>query len=223
MLSKFVTGIIEEETDEQSRKTATGTEKSYAVSGRADATSNNTVKHIKKPISLTQTSLATERWSQFQMMESKGLGKISAKELQDAFLTFQGKHFSDASCKFVVRLFDLDRNGGLDVPEFEMLYSYVKQWVSAFNHIDKNRTGFLDEAQFDLALREMDINFSPDFIKFLISRNDQNGKRVSLDQFIVICVQIQRFTDEFKERDTNLTGKINLKYEDFLEIIMKCV
>ncbi|KAK5650399.1 hypothetical protein RI129_001428 [Pyrocoelia pectoralis] len=221
MLSKFVSGIVEDDVDEQSKKIVS--EKLYSVSARSDSTSSNSVKQVKKPISLTQTSIVSERWSQFQQMESKGLGKISAKELQDAFLTFQGKHFSDASCKFVVRLFDLDRNGGLDVPEFETLYSYIKQWVTAFNNIDKNRTGFLDETQFDLALREMDINFGPDFIKFLITRNDPNCKKVSLDQFIVICVQIQRFTDEFKERDTNLTGKINLKYEDFLEIIMKCV
>ncbi|KAF5295957.1 hypothetical protein FQA39_LY12729 [Lamprigera yunnana] len=114
-----------------------------------------------------------------------------------------------------------DKNGGLDVPEFEQLYFCIKQWVNAFNAVDVGQTGYLDKTQFAYALKEMDIHFSLDFIKFLMSKCDPTSKRISLDQFIVTCVQIQKFTDEFKERDTSMTGNINLKYEDFLEILMK--
>ncbi|XP_050293617.1 uncharacterized protein LOC126734126 isoform X3 [Anthonomus grandis grandis] len=43
---------------------------------------------------------AVEKW--FRAMETKHEGQISSKELQQAFEIFQGKHFSDAACKFVV-------------------------------------------------------------------------------------------------------------------------
>lgn len=44
---------------------------------------------------------AVEKW--FKAMETKTEGQITSKELQQAFEVFQGKHFSDAACKFVVR------------------------------------------------------------------------------------------------------------------------
>lgn len=159
----------------------------------------------------------------FRSMDTRNEGKITSKELQKAFETFQGKHFSDATCKFIVRLFDLDKNGGLNVREFETLYYYVKQWVSAFNKYDTDKTGFLDESELNNTLKDLDIQFSPDFLHFLVVRNNINAKNISLDQYLIICIQIQRFTDEFKKRDITLRGKIEVGYEDFLELIMKCL
>lgn len=44
----------------------------------------------------------------------------------------------------------------------------------------------------------MGFKFSPEFIKFLITKSDmQNHTKISVDQFIVLCVQIQRFTGKF--------------------------
>lgn len=140
-----------------------------------------------------------------------------------AFETFQGKHFSDASCKFVVRLFDLDKNGGLDIEEFENLYYHIKAWVYAFNQCDRNRTGFLDEKELEAALKSMELNFSQDFVRFLITRNDPVARRITMDQFIVTCVQIQKFGEEFLKMDDKHTGSITLKYEQFLEMVLKCI
>lgn len=153
---------------------------------------------------------------------------MSARELQHAFETIQGKYFSENSCKFIVRLFDLDKKGGLDIKEFEELYTYVKRWVEAFNMYDADRSGFLNENELDCALKHMDISFSPDFIKFLIRKNNFDSststlKRLSLDQFIVTCIQIQRYTEEFRVRDENYKGEISMKYEDFLEMVLRCI
>ncbi|KAL1492120.1 hypothetical protein ABEB36_012610 [Hypothenemus hampei] len=164
---------------------------------------------------------AVEKW--FRAMETKTEGQITSKELQQAFEVFQGKHFSDSSCKFVVRLFDLDKNGGLDIKEFETLYYYIRQWITAFNNYDIDKCGFLDETQLDYALKQMDINFTQEFLRFLITKNNPKAKKISLDQFIIACIQIQRFTDEFKNRDVNYSGSINIKYEDFLEMILRCL
>ncbi|XP_057672091.1 peflin-like isoform X1 [Diorhabda carinulata] len=164
---------------------------------------------------------AVEKW--FTAMDTKNEGRISSKELQQAFEIFQGKRFSDAACKFVVRIFDLDKNGGLDIKEFETLYYHIKLWINAFNTYDKASSGFLDENELDYALRLLDIHFSSDFIHFLVTRSNPNAKKISLDQYIITCIQIQKFTDEFKRRDPNYTGNINIKYEDFLEMILRCL
>lgn len=161
----------------------------------------------------------------FETVETKELGKMTARELQHAFETIQGKYFSENSCKFVVRLFDLDKKGGLDVKEFEELYTYVKRWVEAFNMYDADRSGYLNENELDSALKHMDIYFSSDFIKFLIRKNnaDSSIKKLSLDQFIVTCIQIQRYTEEFRVRDEHYRGEISMKYEDFLEMVLRCL
>ncbi|KAK4883068.1 hypothetical protein RN001_006387 [Aquatica leii] len=210
MISKFLSGVLDEENPIEDICKQQLLENGLHNKFDFTVEKSNTSSIITRPKSLTQACLKSEKW--LQPIERK-TGKINAKELQEAFLTFQGKHFSDASCKFVVRLFDLDKNGGLDVPEFEQLYSYVKEWVTAFNAVDRGRTGFLDETQFDHALKEMDICFSPDFIKFLISKSDLNCQKISLDQFIVTCVQLQKFTDEFKDRDPKKTGNVTLKLD----------
>lgn len=183
-----------------------------------DTVSERGVKPVRK---LPPIHPEVHKW--FDTVDSKQQGRITAKELQQAFETFQGRHFSDNSCKFVVRLFDLDRNGGLDVKEFEQLYFYVKQWVNSFNTYDRERSGFLTENELQCALIHMDINFSPEFIKFLIQRYDPNSKKISLDQFIMTCIQIQKYTEEFKARDDKYAGEIKIKYEDFLEMIMRCL
>ncbi|CAG9769419.1 unnamed protein product [Ceutorhynchus assimilis] len=164
---------------------------------------------------------AVERW--FKAMKTKNEGQITSKELQQAFEVFQGKRYSDGACKFVVRLFDLDKNGGLDIKEFESLYYYIRQWVTAFNTFDRAKSGYLDEAELDYALKQMDINFTPEFLRFLVTKNNPKAKKISLDQYVITCIQIQRFTDEFKNRDINYSGNINIKYEDFLEMILRCL
>lgn len=161
-----------------------------------------------------------QKW--FGDLEHKQDGKMTAKELQKAFEIFQGRYYSDSACKFVVRLFDLDQNGGLDIREFEHLYYYIKHWVTAFNAYDEDRTGMLDESQLDFALKHMDIHFSPDFIRYLIQRNSPDATKMPLDKYIVTCIQIQRYTDEFRQRDTEFSGHIKVKYEDFLEMVMRC-
>ncbi|XP_017776648.1 PREDICTED: peflin-like [Nicrophorus vespilloides] len=183
-----------------------------------DQASETTKTNAEKPPPVFSE---VQKW--FQSSESKRDGKISPKELQTAFEVFQGKHFSDGACKFIVRLFDLDKRGGLDIKEFEQLYYFIKQWVSAFHSFDYQRSGFLDEEEFAGALKHMDINFSPDFVRFLMKRADPTKDKIALDQFIVTCIQIQKYTEEFKQRDANYTGEIQLKYEDFLEMLLKCM
>lgn len=76
---------------------------------------------------------------------------------------------------------------------------------------------------FFLALQQMGFRFSPDFIKFLIHRCDVlNHRMMSVDQFIVVCVQIQRFTEAFRQRDSEMRGTITIGFEDFLSVALNC-
>lgn len=68
----------------------------------------------------------------------------------------------------------------------------------------------------------MGFRFSPDFIGFLSKRFDPNAAKISVDNFIVVCVQIQRFTEAFRARDTQQNGTVTIGFEDFLSIALSC-
>lgn len=73
------------------------------------------------------------------------------------------------------------------------------------------------------ALSQMGFRFSQSFIKFLVGKNDPKlHKEVSVDQFIVLCIQIQRFTEAFRARDQQQNGTITINFEDFLTVALDC-
>lgn len=65
----------------------------------------------------------------------------------------------------------------------------------------------------------MGFNFSPNFTKNLANRS-QDHKEVSVDEFIVLCITIQRLTEAFRQRDTQQNGAINIGFEDFLNVVL---
>lgn len=120
-------------------------------------------------------------------------------------------------------MFDADNSRTIDIYEFEKLFNYVNQWLSVFKTYDRDSSGSIEEPELGQALTQMGFRFSPEFIKFLITKSDQqNHREISVDQFIVLCVQIQRFTDAFRQRDHQQQGMISIGFEDFLSVALSC-
>lgn len=67
----------------------------------------------------------------------------------------------------------------------------------------------------------MGFRFTPEFIKFLV-KNSESGGKISVDEFILLCVKIQRFTEAFKARDTQQNGTVTIGFEDFLNVALSC-
>lgn len=156
-------------------------------------------------------------------MDKDRSGKINAQELQAALVNGKGQNFSDQACSLMISMFDSDRSGTIDVYEFEKLFGYVNQWLNCFKAYDRDQSGAIEEAELSQALGQMGFRFSPQFVQFLISVNDtKNHKEISVDQFIVLCVKVQRFTDAFRQRDTQQQGVITIGFEDFLGIALNC-
>ena len=48
----------------------------------------------------------------------------------------------------------------------------------------------------------------------------QMGYRFTLDNFIVVCVNIKRLTDTFRSRDREMRGQAVMQYEDFIGLAL---
>ncbi|PSN52322.1 hypothetical protein C0J52_11408 [Blattella germanica] len=126
-----------------------------------------------------------QQW--FNAVDRDRSGKISAKELQSALINGQGKNFSDAACQLMIAMFDRDKSGTIDVNEFQQLYNYINQWLATFRTYDRDNSGHIEEAELSQALQQMGFRFSPEFVKFLVTKSDlQNHRQMSVDQFIVV-------------------------------------
>lgn len=166
-------------------------------------------------------AVSPETQRMFDMVDKDRSGKINAKELQAALINGKGDNFSDTACNLMIGMFDTDKSGTIDVNEFEKLFQYINQWLSVFKSYDRDQSGHIDEGELNQALTQMGFRFSPEFINFLVGKCDpQKKSEVSVDQFIVLCVQIQRFTDAFRARDTELKGVITISFEDFLTVAL---
>uniref|UniRef100_T1H6J6 EF-hand domain-containing protein n=1 Tax=Megaselia scalaris TaxID=36166 RepID=T1H6J6_MEGSC len=108
----------------------------------------------------------------------------------------------------------------------------VQQWFQA---VDRDRSGKINSQELKAALIngkgeqfsdnscklmiQMGFRFSPEFINFLVKKLDPTKhSEISVDNFIVVCVQVQRFTEAFRVRDTEQKGQITIGFEDFLSI-----
>ncbi|XP_067210115.1 peflin isoform X2 [Linepithema humile] len=147
----------------------------------------------------------------FSTVDRDGSGRITAKELQSALANGQGG------------MFDKEKNGTISVLEFQALYNYINAWLGVFRGFDHDNSGSIQENELNAALTQMGYRLSPEFIQFLIKTSDLRGHQsITVDQFIVLCVQIQRFTEAFRTRDTDQTGTITIGFEDFLGVALSC-
>lgn len=156
-----------------------------------------------------------QQW--FTTVDKDRSGKINAKELKAALVNGQGKNFSDACCGLMIGMFDSDQSGTIDLNEFQQLYTYINQWLTVFRNYDRDQSGHIEEQELVAAFQQMGFRFSPEFIRLLLSKSDPQNKQImSVDQFIVACVQIQRLTDAFRKKDTEMKGVISVNFDDFM-------
>jgi len=85
-------------------------------------------------------------------------------------------------------------SGTIDVEGFQHLYRYVNQWLETFRGLDRDGSGTVDESELTQAFTQMGYRFSPQFLQYLVRRADPVSQRVSVDQYILLCIQIQKFT-----------------------------
>ncbi|XP_028522668.2 peflin isoform X2 [Apis cerana] len=170
----------------------------------------------------TQISPEVQQW--FSTVDRDGSGRITAIELKSALANGQGGTFSDTACRLMIGMFDKEKNGTIDLFEFQALYNYINAWLGVFRGFDHDNSGSIQENELNAALTQMGYRLSREFISFLIKKSDPTGhSTITIDQFIVLCVQIQRFTDAFRIRDNEQTGIITIGFEDFLGVALNYI
>jgi len=160
----------------------------------------------------------TQQW--FNAVDQDRSGQISAQELQKALVNGNWSNFSEEACRLMIEMFDRENKGTINIHEFQGLFNYINQWKGTFESFDRDRSGYIEHSELSQAFQQMGYRFSPTFVQNLLAKYDPKTKRLTLDNFIVCCVQIKRLTDSFRTRDREMKGAATLQYEDFIGIAL---
>lgn len=77
----------------------------------------------------------------------------------------------------------------------------VDRWLTAARLTDRSLS--IDAQELSLCLRQFGYNLSQSFIDLVIFKFDRAGARtIGFDDFIQICILLQKLTDGFKRFDT---------------------
>jgi len=120
----------------------------------------------------------------------------------------------------MIEMYDANNSGSIDMGEFQALFQCINKWKGIFETYDHDRSGRIEEPELTKALSQMGYRFSPTFVQNILSKYDSKHKRMTLDHFIVCCVQIKRLTDSFRVRDREMKGVATMQYEDFIGLAM---
>ena len=159
-----------------------------------------------------------QQW--FNAVDQDRSGQIDFKELQRALVNGNWSNFSEEACRMMVDMFDRDRTGQINIHEFSSLFSCINQWKSLFESIDRDRSGFIEHSELSQAFSQMGYRFTPTFVQNVLAKYDSRTRKLTLDNFIVVCVNIKRLTDSFRARDAEMRGQAVMQYEDFIGLAL---
>lgn len=92
-------------------------------------------------------------------------------------------------------MFGHKQNGTIDVVEFQDVFKYINSWIDFLRSIDLDNSGSIQENELNEVLIKMGYKVSPKFVQFLMQKCDPgNCQSMSVDQFIVFCIQLDKFT-----------------------------
>lgn len=120
----------------------------------------------------------------------------------------------------MINMFDTNLTGTIDINEFGKLFNYIQQWKAMFEGYDKDRSGQINQDEFNQALQQMGYRFTSTFIQNLLAKFNPRERTLTLDNFIIVSVQVKRLTDSFRQRDAQMQGTATMAYEDFVGLAM---
>eukprot|EP00112_Aurelia_sp_Birch-Aquarium-sp1_P019865 Seg50.12 transcript_id=Seg50.12/GoldUCD/mRNA.D3Y31 product="Programmed cell death protein 6" protein_id=Seg50.12/GoldUCD/D3Y31 len=156
----------------------------------------------------------------YQKIDRNGDGHINGNELQVALKNGSWTEFNPETVRLMIGMFDRDKNGTIDFNEFNALWQYVTDWSATFRNYDLDNSGAIDRRELIIALKSFGYNVSERIIDILMRRFDRTGTgEVRFDDFIQLCSVLSMLTDGFKTYDRNLSGWVDLGYEQFLTLV----
>ena len=158
----------------------------------------------------------------FQDTDADNNGFITCKELQATLKNDDGTQYSEQSCKMMIKMYDRDGDGTINLEEFKQLFCYLKDWRQAFHHFDADNSGSIERRELRQVLAQLKFNFEEKTIRNCMKKFDvSNTDSLTADEFIRLCTVVHSLSSEFVNRDPEGAGSITLTQDEFLNMVFR--
>ncbi|KAE8691663.1 Calcium-dependent protein kinase 17 [Hibiscus syriacus] len=127
----------------------------------------------------------------FKGMDTDNSGTITLEELRQG-LAKQGTKLSEYEVKQLMEAADADGNGTIDYDEFITATMHMNRMdreehlYHAFQHFDKDNSGFITTEELEQALREYGMHDGRDLKEILTDVDTDNDGRIDYDEFVAM-------------------------------------
>jgi len=184
---------------------------------------NPTVKSTyqpRRPAPPPPNSTHDQLKTYFECVDADKSGTITAPELQSALINGNNTNFDINTINKIIKYFDTNKTGEINLIEFRSLWQYVVDWQNCFKKFDSDKSGSIDLTELEEALTTFGYNLSPTIYQLLLRRYDRTKKdAVQFDDFMQCCLVLHEVTRMFKTEDTDQDGVVTISYEKFLTIM----
>jgi len=143
--------------------------------------------------------------------------------------------FEIDTVKLMMSIFDTNRDGKIDIIEFDGLWKYIKSWEAVFHHFDKSNNNSIDGNELTEALKQFGYHLSPRLQDLLKRKYDVPwsskgaapggdpiaASGITFDRFIRACVVVKHVKESFDALDRDPIGRAKITYEQLLELVFK--
>ncbi|KAF5727590.1 Calcium-dependent protein kinase 17 [Tripterygium wilfordii] len=142
----------------------------------------------------------------FKGIDTDNSGTITLEELKHG-LAKQGTKLSEFEVKQLMEAADADGNGTIDYDEFITATMHMNRidreehLYTAFQHFDKDNSGYITTEELEQALREYGMHDGRDIKEIVSEVDNDNDGRINYDEFVAMMRKGTQETNPKKRRD----------------------
>ena len=98
----------------------------------------------------------------------------------------------------------------------------LEAWKGHFQRHDADRSGTIEHGELANVIRELGYNVSPHVVATCVKRYSKHSNgQIAFDDFVACAIRIRSLSEAFKSRDQQGQGFANLRYDDFLAMVLR--
>ncbi|KAF2291826.1 hypothetical protein GH714_035754 [Hevea brasiliensis] len=142
----------------------------------------------------------------FRGMDTDNSGTITLEELKQG-LAKEGTRLSEYEVKQLMEAADADGNGTIDYDEFITATMHMNRMdreehlYTAFQHFDKDNSGYITTEELEQALREFGMHDGRDIKEIISEVDSDNDGRINYDEFVAMMRKGNPEANPKKRRD----------------------
>jgi Ca2+-binding EF-hand superfamily protein len=153
----------------------------------------------------------------FYSIDTNRSGKLNEDQLREALSAICKFKFSSNAANSVMKMFDKDRTGKLNLDEFKGIYQYVTQLHHVFTQYDKDNSGTLDQQEVYSALITYGFGLdSQSFVAVYNSVDTEKSGKLTFDEYVQLCLFLGTAKNIFMHLDSNRSGQITLNFNQWV-------